>query len=123
MFPEWVTKQRKPGTTVKKIGANYYLYYATSSRRPGKKYPVCEQTYIGKITEDGVVSDRVSINVGKTPARTLKELIPDLKGKPGQAIALHVKKEWILTQTDKETLQELEERGICHDGKVILHDI
>jgi hypothetical protein len=102
---------------------DYYLYYATSSRRPGKKYPVCEQTYIGKITEDGVVSDRVSINVGKTPARTLKELIPDLKGKPGQAIALHVKKEWILTQTDKEILKELEERGICHDGKVILRDI
>ena len=25
--------------------------------------------------------------------------------------------------TDKEILKELEERGICHDGKVILRDI
>ena len=123
MFPEWVIKHKCPGTTVKKIGNNYYLYYATSARQEGKSYPVCQQTYIGKITPDGVVQDRVSINIGKTPASTLKDLIPGLEGELGDVIALYVKKEWICTQTGKETLQELEKRGICKNGKVIHHNI
>ena len=123
MLPEWVEKHKKQGTTVKKIGKNYYLYYATSSRRPGKKYPVCEQTYIGKITPEGVVQDRVAINVGKTRARLLRDLVSGLDGKLGEVIALNIKGEWVCTLTEKAVLAELDERGICHDGKVILHDI
>ena len=123
MYPEWVLKHKKPGTTVKRNGKNYYLYYASSSRQPGKKYPVCEQTYIGKITETGVVQDRVSINIGKTKASTLKKLIPGLKGHLEEVIALYVKKEWVCTQISSETMKELEERGICSAGKVIFRDI
>ncbi|MBQ9320159.1 MAG: hypothetical protein IJ238_05135 [Acidaminococcaceae bacterium] len=123
MLPEWVEKHKQPGTTVKKIGKNYYLYYATSSRQPGKKYPVCEQTYIGKITPEGVIRDRVTINVGKTQARRLKDLVPNVEGQSGEVIALYIKKEWICTMTEKATMEELEKRGICHDGKVVLHNI
>ena len=123
MLPEWVIKYKHPGTTVKKIGNNYYLYYASSSRQEGKRYPVCHQTYIGKITPNGVLQDRVSINIGKTRASTLKALIPGLDGELGEVIALYVKKEWVCTQTGKEIMEELEERGICHDGKVIYQDI
>lgn len=123
MIPEWVEKQKKPGTTVKKIGNNYYLYYATSSRKPGKSYPVCEQTYIGKVTPDGVVRDRVSINVGKTQACTLGELVPGLPAALEEVIVLHVNKEWLCTRTDKAVMEELERKGVCKDGKVILRDI
>ena len=123
MHPEWVLKHKKPGTAVKKIGENYYLYYVTSSRQPGRKYPVCEQTYIGKITKTGVIQDKVSINVGKTEARLIKELVPGVKGKAGEVIALHVKKEWVCTQAPERIMKELEERGVCHGGKVILRDI
>ncbi|MDO4803648.1 MAG: hypothetical protein Q4A32_02365 [Lachnospiraceae bacterium] len=123
MLPEWVEKQKKPNTSVKKIGNNYYLYYVTSSRNPKKKYPVCEQTYIGKITEEGIIKDKVSINISKTKASTLGDIIPGLDGELGKVIALYVKKEWVCTQTGSEIMGELEERGICRDGKVILPDI
>lgn len=123
MLPEWVEQHKKPGTTIKKIGKNYYLYYATSKRVPGKNYPVCEQTYIGKITENGIVQDRVAINISKTRACQLRELIPGMEGRMGDVIALYVKKEWVCTLTEKAVMDELEERGLCHDGKVIFHDI
>ena len=123
MLPDWVEKHKKPGTTVKKIGGNYYLYYASSSRVPDRKYPVCVQTYIGKITESGVVRDRMSIDVSRTRACTLGELVPGLEGKLGRVIVLQIRKEWVCTLTDRETMEELEERGICHGGKVVLRDI
>ena len=58
MYPQWVLKHKKPGTTVKQIGKNYYLYFASSHREPEKKYPVSVQTYIGKITEQEDVRGR-----------------------------------------------------------------
>lgn len=54
VYPEWVQKQKTTGTTVKKVGNNYYLYKHSSKRVPGKKYPVPSDTYIGKITPEGV---------------------------------------------------------------------
>ncbi len=123
MLPEWVEQHKKPGTTIKTIGKNYYLYYATSKRVPGKKYPVCEQTYIGKITENGVIQDRTAINIRKTRACRLRELIPELEGRIGDVIALYVKKEWVCTLTEKAVMDELEERGVCNDGKVVFRDI
>lgn len=54
VYPEWVQKQRTTGTTVKKVGNNYYLYKHSSKRVPGKKYPVPVDTYIGKITPNGI---------------------------------------------------------------------
>ena len=123
MIPEWVENHKKPGTTVKKIGKNYYLYFATSSRKPGKKYPVSEQTYIGKITPDGVIRDRVSINVLKTPAAPLRELLPSLPGELGDVIAIKVRNEWLCTKTERDTLEKLEKEGVVKDGKVIFSGI
>ena len=40
VYPEWVQAQKRKGTTIKKVGDNYYLYKHSSKRVPGKKYPV-----------------------------------------------------------------------------------
>ena len=120
MYPDWVLKQKKPGTTIKRIGNNYYLYYAASHREEGRKHPVSVQTYIGKITVNGVVSERVSISVRDTEARTLSEIIPDIPAGFASLIAIRVRNDWLLTKTDKETLEKLEREGVCRNGKVIL---
>ena len=120
MIPDWVMRYKTPGTTVKRIGKNYYLYAATSERRPDKRHPVSIQTYIGKITVDGIVSERVSINVGKTEARRLSELVAGLPIGLGNIIVLRIKNAWHYTKTDMKTIRELEERGIYSDGKVVL---
>ena len=54
VYPTWVQQYRTTGTTVKKVGNNYYLYRHSSKRVPGKKNPVPMDTYIGKITPEGV---------------------------------------------------------------------
>ena len=54
-YPDWVQKHRTKGTTVKKVGRNYYLYKHTSKRVPGKKNPVPVDTYLGVITPEGVI--------------------------------------------------------------------
>jgi hypothetical protein len=54
-YPEWVNQYKQKGTAVKKVGNSYYLYKATSKRVPGKKYPQPIHTYIGTITQDGLV--------------------------------------------------------------------
>ena len=54
IYPAWVQQYRTTGTTVKKVGNNYYLYHHSSKRVAGKKNPVPKDTYIGKITPEGV---------------------------------------------------------------------
>jgi len=54
VYPDWVQEQKTTGTTVKKVGNNYYLYKHSSKRVPGKKNPVPVDTYIGKITPAGI---------------------------------------------------------------------
>lgn len=118
MLPEWVNRQKKPGCTVKKIGGNYYLYYATSKYDPEKRYPVPIQTYIGKITPEGIVSERVSIAIGQTKAGRLGELVPGLPKELNDIVLLRVKGEWYYTQTNAEVTQELIKRGLWHCGKL-----
>ncbi len=60
-YPEWVQEYRKKGTTVKKVGNNYYLYKRTSKRIPGKKYPQPVDTYIGMITPDGIIEKKKTL--------------------------------------------------------------
>lgn len=55
VYPEWVQKHRTKGTSVRKVGNNYYLYKHSSKRVPGKKNPVPSDTYIGKITPEGII--------------------------------------------------------------------
>lgn len=119
MLPEWVQKYKKPGTTVKKIGNNYYLYSATSKWNPDKRYPQSIQTYIGKITEDGILNERVSIAVNETEACLLSELVRGLPDELGKLIVLKVKGEWLYTKMDGKTIKQLKTRGIYNDGKVV----
>lgn len=123
MLPEWVQKYKTRGTTVKKIGNNYYLYYATSKRVPDKPYPVSCQTYIGKITENGIVSERVSINVGQTQACLLSELVQGLPYDLGKVIVLKVRGNWMYTKMERGIAERLKERGMYDDGKVIFQHI
>lgn len=65
VYPDWVQEQKTTGTTVKKVGNNYYLYKHSSKRVKGKKNPVPVDTYIGKITPNGIEksgSKKVGIN-------------------------------------------------------------
>ena len=55
VYPEWVQRHKEKGTTIKRVGENYYLYKHSSKRVPGKKNPVPVDTYIGRITPEGVV--------------------------------------------------------------------
>lgn len=123
VLPEWVQQYKTPGTTVKKIGNNYYLYYATSRRVPGKAYPVSVQAYIGKITENGVVSDRVSINVGQTQACLLSELVPGLPDDMGKLVVLQAKGSWLYTKMETGMMGRLKEKGIYDNGKVVFQHI
>lgn len=58
-YPDWVNAFKEKGTSVKKVGNEYYLYSATSKRVPGKKYPQPVEHYIGTITREGVVRTKV----------------------------------------------------------------
>jgi hypothetical protein len=67
-YPDWVTRYRKPGTSVKKVGESYYLYKTTSVRVPGKKNPQPRSEYIGVITEDGIIET----GIRKLPVQTCR---------------------------------------------------
>ena len=58
-YPDWVNAFKQRGTSVKKVGNEYYLYRSTSKRVPGKKYPQPVQEYIGTITRNGVMETHV----------------------------------------------------------------
>ncbi len=58
-YPDWVNAFKEKGTSVKKVGNEYYLYRSTSKRVPGKKYPQPVQKYIGTITREGVIRTHV----------------------------------------------------------------
>lgn len=56
-FPEWArrVKEQYQGTQLRRVGNNIYLYAVTSRRIPGKKYPVLFQSYMGIVTQAGLV--------------------------------------------------------------------
>ena len=58
-YPDWVVACKEKGTSVKKVGNEYYLYRSTSRRVPGKKNPQPVERYIGVITKEGVVRSSV----------------------------------------------------------------
>ena len=73
VYPDWVQEQKTRGTTVKKVGNNYYLYKHSSKRVKGKKNPVPVDTYIGRITPDGIErSSSRKVDVS-TPEIVVKE--------------------------------------------------
>lgn len=58
-YPDWVNAFKEKGTSVKQVGSEYYLYRSTSRRVPGMKNPQPVDTYIGKITREGVIRSSV----------------------------------------------------------------
>jgi len=58
-YPDWVNAFKEKGTSVKKVGNEYYLYRSSSKRVPGKKYPQPIHEYIGTITKNGVLRTNV----------------------------------------------------------------
>ena len=120
MFPDWVYQFKTPGTTIKKIGDSYYLYSATSKKVPGKKYPVSIQSYIGKITENGVIDSRKCIQISSTPAKTLGELVPKVPADLAGIILLEIKKEWYFTKISASKIQKLKDLGLFKEDKLLL---
>ncbi|MDO9580005.1 MAG: hypothetical protein Q7J06_05490 [Bacteroidales bacterium] len=58
-YPDWVNAFKEKGTSIKRVGNEYYLYRSTSKRVLGKKYPQPVQEYIGIITRGGVIKTYV----------------------------------------------------------------
>ena len=58
-YPEWVEKQRKPGTNISCIRGKYYLYEATSvwNKEKGRAQKKTGK-YLGRITEEGLIPPR-----------------------------------------------------------------
>jgi len=58
-YPEWVEKQRKPGTSIHCIRGKYYLYEVSSVYDKEKKRArAITGKYLGRITEEGLVPPR-----------------------------------------------------------------
>ena len=58
-YPEWVEKQRKPGTSIHCIRGKYYLYEVTSVYDKEKKRArAITKGYLGRITEEGLIPPR-----------------------------------------------------------------
>jgi len=95
--PDWVNAHKEKGTSVKKVGGEYYLYRATSKRVPGMKYPQPVETYIGRITKEGVV--RTSIRKISTDRVRVYEY--------GMSYVLQTKlpEAFLINAHDKETLR------------------
>ena len=76
-YPDWVEKYHTPGTTLKQIGDNYYLYSSSSKYDKNKSYPVSVQRYIGKITkDDGLIkANTISFMPSKDKLCLLKDCL------------------------------------------------
>ena len=96
-YPDWINAFKEKGTSVKKVGNEYYLYKSTSRRVAGKKYPQPVQEYVGIITKDGVVRSavrKISVDTVKVYeyglSYALQSLLPDA---------------FLINSHDKETLR------------------
>lgn len=74
VYPDWVIKHKKSGTSIKQIGDNYYLYACTSKYDKNKGYPVSIQRYIGRITEGGLIEpEKITFIPGKDKIVLMKD--------------------------------------------------
>ena len=119
-FPDWVLRNKRPCTTIKKIGNNYYLYYASSLYDPVKKGPKAVQYYIGKISKDGVISDRILIDPGKCQTFKLADLFIDIDDDLKDLDVLKAKNACYLLKCDQKKIDKLIMKGLYEDGKILL---
>ena len=71
MYPDWVLKEKRPGTNISKIGNNYYLYEVTSQwDKEKKRAKKITKAYIGRITESGLIPkmERMTRIVNRIPS-------------------------------------------------------
>ena len=55
-YPEWVERERRPGTNISCTRGKYYLYEVTSVWNPEKKRAQKKTgKYLGRITEEGLI--------------------------------------------------------------------
>ena len=66
-YPDWVRDLCPAGHTVKYANGKYYLYKTVCRYRPGKS-PYPENTYVGRITEEGIIySKRKKVDTTSAP--------------------------------------------------------
>ena len=96
-YPDWVNAFKEKGTSIKKVGNEYYLYKATSKRIPGKKYPQPVEVYIGRITKEGVIQSTVR----KVSTDSVKVYEYGMS----HALQTLMPEEFLINAHDKETLR------------------
>jgi hypothetical protein len=58
-YPDWVIRQKRKGTEIRKIGNNYYLYKVTSVwDKEKKRARKITERFLGTITQDGLIEPR-----------------------------------------------------------------
>ena len=119
-FPDWVLKAQRPSTSIKKIGNSYYLYYASSIYDPVHKKPKAIQSYIGKITKDGIVSDRIMIDPLNCEVFKLGELMSDIDEDLKDLYVLKAKRSFYLLKCDEKLMDKLNKKGLLDHGKILL---
>lgn len=62
MFPDYVMKYKLPGFKIIQKGKQYYLYKTTSKRVEGFKNPQAINTYVGIITEEGLITAKTRVD-------------------------------------------------------------
>lgn len=73
-YPEWVEKQRRPGTNISCIRGKYYLYEVTSVWNKEKKRAQKKTgKYLGRITEEGLIPPKKERNVIEEKAPAVRE--------------------------------------------------
>ena len=73
MYPDWVMKHKQKGTNISCINGRYYLYSVCSvwNKEKGRAQKITKE-YLGRITEDGLITPRKKILKAQTPV-TVKE--------------------------------------------------
>ena len=115
-YPDWVEKYKKKGTSVKRIGGNYYLYKATSERVAGRKHPVSRQSYIGKITETGIERAGIRIVPEETEGRILGDLVPSVDKSLEKVVLIRTEEGWMYTKVSDGSKARLEKLGLYEYG-------
>lgn len=121
-YPDWVEKYKSSGTSIKKIGESYYLYRVTSERVAGKKHPVSRQTYIGKVTENGVETAGVKVVPGETEGTILGKLVPGVENELGEVVLIKTEGGWMFTKLSEETKTELKRLGLYDEYGFLLKE-
>src|SRR3989344_6026297 len=74
-LPEWILRYKREGTQINKINGNFYLYKIKSVWDKEKKRAVKKnEKYLGRITEEGLISSKVQQLEEKYKHISVKEM-------------------------------------------------